>query len=113
MIGKRISNLLQENDMTQKELASKIGVTEVTISRYVTGERTPQTDIIVKIADALHSTTDYLLGRTEVQNQPETSAAHRVSDPMSDLPPEALDELEKLKQYVLSKYRKDKPSDGK
>ncbi len=62
MIGKKIVELLEENNMTQKDLAKKIGVTAVTISRYVTGERMPQSDIIVKIAETFNVSTDHLLG---------------------------------------------------
>lgn len=59
---KNLSNLLEENDITQRELAEKINVTEVTISRYLSGERSPRIEIVSKIADFFGVTTDYLLG---------------------------------------------------
>ena len=62
-IGTRISDLLTKNGLTQRELAEKVGVTEVSMSRYVKGERTPKGPIIANIAAALHTTTDYLLGQ--------------------------------------------------
>lgn len=48
--------------MTQRELAQQIGTTECSISHYVTGTREPKAGMIAKIATALHTTTDYLLG---------------------------------------------------
>ena len=45
--------LMIDGRMTQRELAEKIGVTEVTLSRYITGKRTPKGPLIVKIAKAL------------------------------------------------------------
>ena len=60
-VGVRIFELLKKNGMKQKELAEYVGMTEVTISRYIRGHRTPNGHNIVKIASVLHTTTDYLL----------------------------------------------------
>ena len=62
--AQRIINLLEKNNMSQRDLANKIGIQEATISRYVNGHRNPQSEILSKIAEALNTTTDYLLGRT-------------------------------------------------
>jgi len=62
-LGSRISNLLQKNGLTQRELAELVGVTEVSMSRYINGDRTPKAPIIANIALALHTTSDYLLGQ--------------------------------------------------
>lgn len=59
----RLSSLLKKNNMTQKELAERIGVTNATLCRYVSGERQPKSDKVANIATALHTTSDYLLGR--------------------------------------------------
>lgn len=64
-ISERLEAILEEKNIKQKELAAKIGVTEVTISRYLNGERKPQSDIIIKMAEYLGVSTDYLLGMTE------------------------------------------------
>lgn len=62
-LGVRISELLKLNGLTQRELAEKVGVTEVSMSRYIKGERVPKGYIIANIATALHTTTDDLLGQ--------------------------------------------------
>ena len=113
MFQKCLKQLRESKNLTQKNLAEILNLTQSTIAYYESGKKQPYLNMLEKLSDYFNVSVDYLLGRTDVRQQPETSAAHRVSDPMSDLPPEALDELEKLKQYVLSKYRKDKPSDGK
>jgi len=64
-IGARILPLMKKRGMTQRELANQIGVTEVSISRYISGQRMPKANIVVYMADALNTTTDYILGRTE------------------------------------------------
>ena len=58
----RIAEMLSKRGITQKELASTIGVTEAVISRYVSGERDPKPETIANIATALRTTSDYLLG---------------------------------------------------
>ena len=65
-LGGRISELLEKNGLTQRELAEKVGVTEVSMSRYISNDRTPKGPVIANIATALHTTSDYLLGTEEV-----------------------------------------------
>lgn len=43
-MGDRIKLALEMRNMKQKELAKRVGMTEVTISRYVTGDREPKGD---------------------------------------------------------------------
>lgn len=59
---KRLIELMEEKDMTQCELANLIGTTNVTISRYITGDRKPRIEIIAKIAEVFNVSIDYLLG---------------------------------------------------
>ena len=61
----RIKVALAEKNMTQRDLARKIDVAEVTISRYVHDHRVPNSNQLVMIADTLDVSTDYLLGRTD------------------------------------------------
>ena len=49
IIKKRMSDL----NMTQRELAEKVGVTPVSMSRYFSRERTPRKEIAYKIFDIL------------------------------------------------------------
>ncbi|WP_019420145.1 helix-turn-helix domain-containing protein [Paenibacillus sp. OSY-SE] len=64
-LGDRIKNLREKQNITQKELAKKSQLTIVQLSRYETNDRKPDPDSLRKIADALDTTTDYLLGRTD------------------------------------------------
>lgn len=65
-MGKRISELAQKRNMTQKELAEKAGVTEVSMSRYVNGLRKPQGLHLINIARALGTSPEYLQGRDDI-----------------------------------------------
>lgn len=54
--------------MSQTELAERVGVTSRTIQNYELGSRKPQNmEVVQKLADALNTTTDYLLGNADRQ----------------------------------------------
>lgn len=57
----KIKALLEERNMSQKELAAETKVTEAAISNYISGEREPRGAILLNIAKALGATTDFLL----------------------------------------------------
>ena len=60
-LGGRISELLKQYGLSQRELAEIVGVTEVSMSRYIRGDRVPRGPILANIAAALHTTPEYLL----------------------------------------------------
>ena len=60
--GRKLKELRKQKNLTQKELASLIGVKNSIISFYEVGERIPSPEILIKLASVLHVTSDYLLG---------------------------------------------------
>lgn len=50
---KSIKEILEAKGMSQRELADKVGITEVTLSRYVNGNRVPKAPVAMCIARAL------------------------------------------------------------
>lgn len=69
--ARRLTELLKQQGITQKELAERVGITEASMSRYMHTNRIPKSEIIANIATALHTTSDYLLG-TEDEGNVET-----------------------------------------
>lgn len=61
----RLTVLLDEHNMSQTQLAKKVGTTNVTICRYINGERIPRIDGASKIASVFNVSLDYLLGISE------------------------------------------------
>ena len=61
-IKERIRMLMEGKHLSQKELANLSGITEASMSKYLSGERTPRIDVVVNIANALGVTTDELIG---------------------------------------------------
>ena len=63
----RIQDLLRENNMSQAELAEKIGLSESALSRYLSGQTDKlSADNIVSIARVFDVTTDFLLCLTDI-----------------------------------------------
>lgn len=61
----RLKQLREAKNMTQVSLGIKLGVSQETISGYEIGKATPPADMLVKLADILDTSIDYILGRTD------------------------------------------------
>jgi transcriptional regulator with XRE-family HTH domain len=59
-IGQRIKELRTKLNMTQTDLAQKVGMTYVQIGRYEKRGAMPSADVLKKLADALNTTADFL-----------------------------------------------------
>ena len=60
--GNRLKTLRTKNNLTQAQLAQKLGVTKSVISAYENNLRMPSYDILISISRVFKVTTDYLLG---------------------------------------------------
>lgn len=68
MLYPRIRDLREDADLYQKDLAQYLNCSQVCYSRYELGLRDIPTDVLCKLADFYHTSTDYLLGRTSEQS---------------------------------------------
>lgn len=62
--GERIKYLREKNGLTQKDIATKLGVEPAAISKYELDMREPNIEAIKKLATIFNVSIDYLLGRT-------------------------------------------------
>ena len=62
---RRIRDLREDRDLTQKQVAQMLGMSQTGYSKYETGENDIPTAILIQLADFYETTTDYLLGRTD------------------------------------------------
>lgn len=60
--GNRVKLMLMLNNMNQKELAEKMGITQASMTRYIKGQRDPRMSDIIKMSEILKISADYLLG---------------------------------------------------
>ena len=62
MFANRFKELIDKRGLTQRAVAERINTTETTISRYVSGDRTPNIETAVELASVLGVTLDVLVG---------------------------------------------------
>lgn len=65
MLGDRLKEARKVKKKTQAEMASIVGVSQATYSCYERGTITPEINSVVKFAEALGVTTDYLCGLSD------------------------------------------------
>lgn len=64
-LSERLFALRQERGLSQKKLVKEMGFALNTYVRYERGERVPDADVLIRIADFYGVTLDYLVGRSE------------------------------------------------
>lgn len=114
-LGERIAGLLKQLGITQRELAERIGITEVSMSRYIRGDRTPKGPVVANMATALNTTTDYLLGIGESNKEKQEELSLPEDEAETRDFGEVLEEFEQKQKRARNEtggavY---KPADGK
>lgn len=66
MTYKRIRELREDKDLLQKDIAKILNCTQVAYSRYELGTRDIPTDVLITLAKFHNTSTDYLLGLTDI-----------------------------------------------
>ena len=76
----KVKQLMQDQNINQKQLSQRSGITEASVSRYLKNERTARIDIIVNFAKALNVSTEYLLNEDdETELEPYTEIATAIA----------------------------------
>ncbi len=75
----RIRIMREKRNITQIRLSIEIGVSQETISAYENGKADPKIDKLIKIANFLNTSTDYLLERTN-DDTPLPSVMNTIAD---------------------------------
>lgn len=67
MVYRRIRDLREDRDKTQKELAQALNCSQQVYSNYELGQRDIPTDILIKLSKYYSVSVDYILG---ISNNP-------------------------------------------
>lgn len=59
--GEKLSELLEEREISQKEFAETLNIAPTTLNGYIKNKRQPDFELVKKIAHTLNVTTDHLL----------------------------------------------------
>ena len=66
MIYKRIRDLREDRDLTQKQIAKELKCSQQVYSNYELGQRDIPTDILIKLSDFYDVSVDYILGISDI-----------------------------------------------
>ncbi|WP_338757162.1 helix-turn-helix transcriptional regulator [Levilactobacillus brevis] len=104
ILAKRISYLQENSELSQTEIARRIGIDRSAFSRIKNNTRKVSADELSKIADIFGVTTDYLLGR-KVDLGDVPVAAHIDGD-LADLTEEERQEIRDYIEFKKAQYKK-------
>ena len=65
---KRIRDLREDNDLTQKQVSGALRCSQQVYSNYELGQRDIPTDILIKLSAFYNVSVDYILGLTDNPN---------------------------------------------
>jgi transcriptional regulator with XRE-family HTH domain len=68
--GERLRRALKESGLTEASLAEKVGADNSTVNRWLSEERFPSWGKLMRVAQEIHCTTDYLLGMPKAEGPP-------------------------------------------
>lgn len=95
-----IFELLESRGISQKQLSDAIQVSTGNISDWKSGKSSPKPDAIIKIAEYLNVSTDYLLGK-ETETVTLSPKQQKVLDLYNSLSPEQQASFEQLLDNLL------------
>lgn len=102
-ISDNIANLRHQKKVTQEQLAEFIGVTKAAVSKWETGQNTPDITILPQLAAFFNVTIDELIGyspqlsKEQIQNLYQKFAAEFATCPFDEV-------MEKTQTYVKRYY---------
>lgn len=65
MIYRRVRDLREDRDLTQKEISHILNCSQQVYSNYELGQRDIPTDILIKLSKIYNVSIDYILGMTD------------------------------------------------
>ena len=67
MLYKRIRDMREDKDLTQKQMGEILSCSQRVYSNYERGELDIPTEILIKLADFHNVSVDYILNRTDIK----------------------------------------------
>lgn len=65
----RIRDLREDADLTQRQIAAHLGMSQTGYSKYETGENDIPTSVLIKLALFYNVSIDYLLGLSDIKKR--------------------------------------------
>lgn len=68
--GARVKQLRKDRDWSQKQLAAQVDIRFQLLNKYEGGQHIPPAETLIKLAEALNTTVDFLLTGNPLQEHP-------------------------------------------
>ena len=113
----RLENLIEERDLTQKQLSMDLHIASSTLNGYVNNNREPDFATLVRFAQYFNVSTDYLLGLSNEKKpapsslSPQEGALVHLYRALPSERQELIVEQAKFYQYLEAKQRKARKKD--
>ncbi len=66
-IGSQLRKLLEQDGITQKQLAKDLNISTTTLNGYVKNRRQPDANTVIRLASYFNTTTDFIYGLTTLR----------------------------------------------
>lgn len=94
LLSEKITKLRKGKKLTQQQVAKSLDLTRSAYSQYELGTRTPDHDILNKMADFYDVSIDYLLGRTDNPGQVLSEPSRVLIDSLDLTDEEIMDKMD-------------------
>ncbi len=115
ILGNNIKTLRENRSLTQMEFAKILNISNTTLSQYEAGNRIPNDEIKLKIADYFNVTVDFLLGRKDNsyvnEKEERYTFENKIHNDIEGLSSESKKELEKYIQLLKLKDSMERTKD--
>lgn len=103
-IGKFLAELRREKELTQEQLAEKLGTSNKTISRWENGNYMPPVEMLMEISKFFEvGINEILSGKRLDETETRSAAEENLKDVLADSP----FSLEDRKRYFTKKWKKE------
>lgn len=90
--NKRIRDLREDNDLTQEDLASQLGISKRTLLRYESGVSEPTISVLISLSLLFNVSVDYIIGTKDTTEIDEISIKNELDH--------VIQSLEKIKKEL-------------
>lgn len=101
-LGEHITTLRKKSKLAQGELGKRAGTSGDLIGRYERNEVKPSIEVVIKVADALGVSIDFLVGKTDIEI--DQSTLQRLSE-ISKLPEEGKQQIFMVVDALLRDFK--------
>ena len=99
----RMKSAMKDNGMNARELSKRCGLSEASISRYLSGNMTPRVNAISKMAEALRVDPVWLMGYDESPAPEFSFETGKIAMLIECMTPEEKNEVDNFVKYIISK----------